>query len=145
MPLPGVTRAAWLVALAVALAACGGSAAVATPTVPAPPTAAPTATATPVAGPFSGQRWQEMPLPEGTRVEETSPDTATLSVPLSPSAAEEWFQKTWSADGFKLATKGNVQKGMSYNFIKGDYIYSCIFPGDASGDSATVFLEREKR
>lgn len=134
-----------LIAVASVLNACGGSGPVATPTAVAAPTAAPTATATPQAGPFSGQRWQEMPLPDGTKVNETSADMATLSVPLNAQAAEEWFQTTWSADGFKLATKGNVQKGMSYNFVKGDYIYSCIFPTGSSGDSTTVYLEREKR
>lgn len=131
--------------LAALVAACGGAGPAATPTAGSTPTAAPTPTAPPAAGPFTGQRWQEAPVPDGTKIEETGPDTATLIVSLDAAAAEDWFQTTWSADGFKLATKGTVQQGMSYNFIKGEYIYSCIFPAGSSGSATTVYLEREKR
>ena len=122
------------------VAAGGGGAAVA-----AQATAAPTPTPEPKGGPHAGQRWQDMPIPDGAEVAETGNDTASVKVKMKPQEAEAWFQKVWTDDGFRLTTKGNVSKGMAYNWKKGDYIYSCIFPRPVTEDpEVTVILEREK-
>ena len=107
-------------------------------------TAAPTPMPAQQAGPHAGQRWQDMPIPDGAEVSETGNNTASVKVPLTGQAAEDWFLKVWAADGFKLTTKGNIARGMAYNWKKGDHIYSCIFPRPVSEDpETTVILERE--
>ena len=108
-------------------------------------TAAPTPTPEQKGGPHAGQRWQDMPIPDDAEVSETGSDAATVKVKLKGQAAEDWFLKAWADDGFRLTTKGNTAKGMAYNWKKGDYIYTCIFPRPVSEDpETTVTLEREK-
>ena len=92
-------------------------------------------------------RWKDMPIPLGTEVRETGDDTAEAVVTMGYEDTKEWFYIVLPSESFRRGARGDTSRGFEVNWVKGDYIYTCVLPRATGADDreTTVYLERARR